>query len=315
MSKKEHFLLTEKYRPQTIEACILPTRLKTLFNDIVEKKDLPTMLFSGSSGVGKTTVAKAIAREIDSDILVINGSESGNIDTLRTTVRQFVSTSSFSDAPKIVLIDEADYLNRQSTQPALRNFIEEFSLSSRFIFTVNYPERIFKELVSRMVTVDFTLTKDDIREVIGLWDKRVKEILTNENIEYTDKVVAQVIKRYFPDYRKTLNEIQRYSVTGTLDISIMQTVSSDDIDVLIKHLREKSFTNCRIWCAQNSTMPFNTLASELWKRVDRFVEKQSIPSFVLHTNNYAQSSSIVLNQEINMLAYLTDLMAELEFKL
>lgn len=310
---KQHFVWVEEYRPKTIEECILPNRLRTIFNKVIEDNNLPNFLFYSSEGKGKTTVARALANQLGSDLLVINGSDQRNIDTLRTTIRDFVSTVSLSDAPKIVLLDEADYLNPNSTQPALRNFIEEFSKSSRFILTCNYPEKILSALKSRLVSVDFNLTKAEQKEVINSWNKRLHYILEDQKIEYSQKILNQVILNNFPDYRKTINELQKHSVDGKLNVSAIESSNNSDIQSLVEIIKERSFTKAREWIANNPSVDIEYLISELYKKVDKFVVKEFIPKYVLTANTYAYQSSFVLDKQINILAFIAELMLELEF--
>ena len=228
-SRDDQFLWVEKYRPQTIDECILPESMKTTFKQYIEQGELPTFLFSGTAGVGKTTIAKALCNEIGAEYLLINGSEESGIDVLRTKIKDFASTISLSGKPKVVILDEADYLNPNSTQPALRGFIEEFSRNCRFIFTCNFKNRIISPLHSRTTVIDFKLSKEDKPVVASKFFKRLTEILASENIEFNPKVVAELLNKYFPDYRRVLNELQRYSTSGKIDEGILVTIKDANI--------------------------------------------------------------------------------------
>lgn len=309
---REH-LFVEKYRPQSINETILPKRYKDFFKAMVAKGELQNLLLVGGAGTGKTTVAKALCNELDCDYIVINCSENGNIDTLRTTIRQFASSVSLDGNTKVVILDESDGLTNV-TQQALRNFIEEFSRGCRFIFTANFKNKIIEPLHSRLVEVEFTLTKEEKLEVFMQWKPRVAEILKAENIAYDDKMLTELLATTFPDFRKTLNQIQRYSVDGELKPVVMGFIGSDAVAGIYAMLKDKKFSEMRKWVAENPDNDFNSLASALWARVDEFVQPDSIPQFLIHYNTYQYKNSFVVNKEINLMAFLTELMVDVQFK-
>ena len=245
------FLWVEEYRPKTIDDCILPTSLKTLFKSFIKKGELSNLLFSGTPGIGKTTVAKALCEELNCDWIMINGSEEGGIDVLRNKIKNFASTVSLSGGKKVVILDEADYLNPQSTQPALRGFMEEFHKNCGFILTCNYKNRLIEPLHSRCSGVDFRIPKGEINKLCTQFFKRVKSILDEEAVKYDDKVILELIKKHFPDFRKLINELQRYSVSGVIDAGILVNVSDENLKTLINHLKAKDFTEMRKWVVHN----------------------------------------------------------------
>ena len=242
---KEDFLWVEKYRPRTIDECILPTETKKIFQDFVNNQEIPNLLLCGTAGVGKTTVAKALCNELDADFVMINGSEERNIDTLRVKIKQFASTVSLSGGPKIVILDEADYLNPQSTQPALRGFIEEFSKNCRFIFTCNYKKRIIQPLHSRCSVIDFTIEANHKPMIAQQIFQRILQILRDEKVTHNDKVVVELISKFFPDFRRVLNELQKYSVSGTIDSGILANLDDDSLNEVIGLIRDKEFSKMR----------------------------------------------------------------------
>lgn len=302
------FVWVEKYRPMTLEECVMPERIRRTIAPILTTNNLPHMLFSSPQGMGKTTTAKIIARHLKSDLLVINGSDQRNIDTLRTTIRQFVTAATMKTSPKIVLIDEADYLNAQSTQPALRNFIEAFTRSCRFIFTVNYPERIFKELKSRMVEVDFNLSEQEKEEVKGQWGRRLMTILENEGIDYQQEDLNRVLQNYFPDYRKTINELQQLSSTGRLIATSLapSTQQDGDIKTLITYIEKQDFLKAKHWVFSNPHLSYQAIMCSLWDRVEEFTTPDKQPFFVKLAHDYSVTSEKVIDPQIHILAFLTD---------
>lgn len=311
---ENQFLFVEKYRPQIIDDIILPERYKKIFKDIVKTGDTNHLLLSGSAGVGKTTVAKALCNELNVDALVINASENGNIDTLRTTIRRFASEASFTGKSKIVILDEADYLNAQSTQPALRSFMEEFARNCRFILTCNYSSRIIEPLRSRCSVIEFNLTKDEKMQVAKDFFKRICNILENENIKYDKVVIANLIKQHLPDFRKILNEVQSNAVGGILDQKLSNTLSVNDIDYIRDWLKNKEFSKLREWVALNSDMSLADLNKTLYNRLDVILKPQSIPEAILLLNEYQKNVGFVADQEINTMSLFTELMMSLEFK-
>jgi len=309
----EHLLLTEKYRPKTIADCILPERLKTPFQEYVTQNNIPNLLLAGGAGVGKTTVAKAMCEEIGCDYLVINGSDESGIDTFRVKIKNYASAMSLAGGRKVIIIDEADYLNPNSTQPALRNAIEEFAGNCSFIFTCNFKNRIIDPLHSRCAVVDFTLKNNEKAQMATQFFKRIQSILRSENIEYEDKVVAELIKKHFPDFRRIINELQRYSQFGKIDSGILAHIVEVSIGDIIKYIKEKDFGAIRKWVASNdvdATVFFRKLYDNLYD----VLKPQSIPQAVLILADYQYKQAFVADQEINTVACLTELMVGCEFK-
>ena len=308
------FLWTEKYRPQTIEDTILPDSFKQTFKKFVEQGNIPNLILSGSAGVGKTTVAKAMLKELGYDYYVINGSLNGNIDTLRTEIQNFASTISFSGGRKYVILDEADYLNANSTQPALRNFMEEYSKNCGFILTCNYINKIIDPLRSRCAVIEFKIPKKEMPNLALQFMKRVTKILKQENIEFDNNVVAEVITKYFPDCRRILNEMQRYSATGKIDTGILVNFSEETIKSLVAHMKTKNFTGLRKWVAENSDIGTAELFRRLYDIASDVITPQSVPQLVLHLANYQYKDAFVADHEINLVACFTEIMVDCEFK-
>lgn len=310
--RDEQFLWVEKYRPRTLDDCILPEDQKRIFNDMVEKGEIQNMLLCGTAGVGKTTVARALCEQLETDYIVINGSEESGIDVLRTKIKQFASTVSFTGKTKVVILDEADYLNPNSTQPALRAFIEEFSANCRFIFTCNFKNRIIAPLHSRCAVIEFKITKEDKPKIAAKFFNRVKFILQNEQITSDLKVVAKVIEKHFPDYRRILNELQRYSVSGKIDEGILVNLSEDNMNILRNALKDKDWKAMRTWVTNNLD---NDPPSIIRKIYDTMVsDVVQVPQLVLLLADYQYKSAFVADQEINLVACLTEVMASVEFK-
>ena len=314
-NRDNQFLWVEKYRPQTIDECVLPEALKKTFKEYIAQGQLPTFLFSGTAGVGKTTVAKALCNEVGADYIMINGSDEGrSIDTLRTTIKQFASTVSLTDAKKIVIIDEADYMNADSVQPALRSFIEQFSNNCRFIFTCNFKNRIIEPLHSRCAVIEFKINNKDKQEICGTFMKRVIQILKNENVEFDLKVVSELIMKHFPDYRRILNELQRYSVSGKIDSGILVNVSQESYKQLVKDMKDKNFSAVRTWVAKNSELGTSALFKELYDNATTNMDTDTIPQLILILAEYQYKAAFVADQEINIMAALTEIMANCQFK-
>ena len=313
-SRDEMFLWVEKYRPQKIDDCVLPQALKDTFRQYVEQGELPNFLFTGSAGVGKTTIAKALCNEIGAEFMMINGSEESGIDTLRTKIKGFASTISLTDAKKVVILDEADYLNANSTQPALRGFIEEFANNCRFILTCNFKNRIIEPIHSRCAVVEFKIDSKDKQEIAASFFKRAVSILRQEQIEFDPKVVAELITKHFPDYRRILNELQRYSVSGKIDSGILVNMSEESFKSLIKLLKEKDFTEVRKWVSKNSDSDTTSLFRELYDSAATTIEPNSVPQLVLILADYQYKQAFVADHEINIVACLTEIMANGEFK-
>ena len=307
------FLWCEKYRPRTIVESVLPSGLKQTFLDIIEGGEVPNMLFSGSAGVGKTTVAKALCNELGLDYLMINGSEEGNIDTLRTKIKQFASTVSLQGGHKVVILDEADYLNPQSTQPALRGFIEEFSNNCRFILTCNFKNRIIEPLHSRCSVYEFAIPNAEKPTVAGNIFKRVTQILEQENVKYEDKVIAELVSRYFPDYRRIINECQRYSVSGTIDAGILVNLSDENVKSLMTKLKEKDFKGMRQWVVNNMDTEPQAIFRKIYDNMSEYVAPSSIPQVVLILADYQYKNAFVADHELNVVACMTELMANVEW--
>jgi DNA polymerase III delta prime subunit len=309
----EHLLWVEKYRPKTIEDCILPDAIKSTFQEYVNRKEIPNLLLSGSAGVGKTTIAKALCNEVGCDFIVINGSDESGIDVLRTKIKNYASSVSLAGGRKVVIIDEADYLNPNSTQPALRGAIEEFSSNCSFIFTCNYKNRIIDPIHSRCSVVDFKINGAK-QKMAAQFFKRVEWILEQENITYSKDVVAAVITKHFPDNRRVLNELQRYSVSGTIDSGILSNVADIQLDTLITALKSKDFGSTRKWVTANLDNDPVKIYRKLYDTLYEVLKPQSVPQLVLILAKYQYQAAFVADHEINMVACLTEIMVDCEFK-
>ena len=310
----EHLLWTERYRPKSINDCILPERLKKPFQEYVNQSNIPNLLLSGGAGVGKTTVAKAMCEEIGCDVMVINGSDEGRlIDTFRTKIKNFASSMSLAGGRKVVIIDEADYCNAESVQPALRNFIEEFAGNCSFIFTCNYKNKLIDPLHSRCAVIDFALKNGEKAQMASAFMKRIQSVLQSENVDYDDKVVAELIKKHFPDFRRVINELQRYSQLGKIDTGILSQISDVTINDIIKYIKEKDFGAIRKWVASND-IDATAFYRKLYDNLYEVLKPQSIPQAVLILADYQYKGAFVADQEINTVACLTELMVGCEFK-
>ena len=310
----ETFLWVEKYRPKTVEDCVLPKDIKQTFKEFVNNKHIPNLILSGSAGTGKTTVAKAMVEEIGSTWMLINGSEESGIDVLRTKIKNFASTVSLEGGRKYIILDEADYLNPQSTQPALRGFMEEFHKNCGFILTCNYKNRLIEPLQSRCSNIEFAIKNGQREKLASQFHNRVMEICKLENIEYDAKVLAELIMKFFPDWRRVLNELQRYSSSGRIDAGILVNLSSENIKELVSFLKAKEFTNVRKWIVNNldndPSRIFRTIYNSLYDNLDH----STIPHAVVIIADYQHKSAFVADQEINMLACMTELMSQVKFK-
>ena len=305
-------LWTEKYRPQTINDCILPERLKKPFQEYVNQKNIPNLLLTGGAGVGKTTVAKAMCKEIGCDYLVINGSDESGIDTFRTKIKNYASSMSLAGGRKVIIIDEADYLNPNSTQPALRNAIEEFSENCSFIFTCNYKNRIIEPLHSRCAVIEFSLRNGEKAKMAAAFFKRIQTVLQSESVDFDDAVIAELIKKHFPDFRRVINELQRYSQFGKIDTGILAQIGDVSINEIVKSIKEKDFGAIRKWVASHE-VDSNTLFRKLYDNLYETLKPQSIPQAVLVLADYQYKAAFVADQEINTVACLTELMVNCEF--
>jgi DNA polymerase III delta prime subunit len=308
------FLWVEEYRPKTIDDCILPQSLKTLFTSFIEKGELSNLLFSGTPGIGKTTVAKALCEQLNCDWIMINGSEEGGIDVLRNKIKNFASTVSLSGGKKVVILDEADYLNPQSTQPALRGFIEEFHKNCRFILTCNFKNRIIEPLHSRFSNIEFRINPKDKPKLASQLFTRATHILKEQNVDFEEKVLAELIKKHFPDFRKLINELQRYSISGTIDAGILVNVSDENLKTLVTHLKGKEFSDMRKWVVNNLDNDPVKIFRKIYDSMYDSLEPETIPHAVLIIADYQYKSAFVADQEINLVACLTELMSQVKFK-
>jgi len=308
------FLWVEEYRPKTIDDCILPQSLKTLFTSFVQKGELSNLLLSGTPGIGKTTVAKALCEQLNCDWIMINGSEEGGIDVLRNKIKNFASTVSLSGGKKVVILDEADYLNPQSTQPALRGFVEEFHKNCRFILTCNFKNRIIEPLHSRFSNIEFKVNPKDKPKLASRLFERAVFILKEQNINYEEKVLVELIKKHFPDFRKLINELQRYSVSGTIDAGILVNVSDENLKTLVSHLKNKEFSDMRKWVVNNLDNDPVKIFRKIYDTLYSNLEPSTIPHAVLIIADYQYKSAFVADQEINLVACLTELMSQVKFK-
>ena len=308
------FLWCEKHRPRKVENAILPKKLKDVFLKIVKSGELPNMLFTGTAGLGKTTIARAICDELGYDYILINGSEDGNIDTLRGKIKRFASSVSLGGDVKVVILDEADYLNPQSTQPALRGFIEEFSSNCRFILTCNFKNRIIEPLHSRCGVYEFNTSKKDMVALCGDFMTRVGEILHKEEVLFDAPALADLIMKYAPDWRRVLGELQRHSAGGVrIDASILHNVSDKNYDDLFSHLKTKDFKKMRSWVVNNIDTDASAIFRAIYDRMGDAISPQSIPQLVIILADYQYKNAFVADHELNVVACLTEVMANVQF--
>jgi len=312
---REEFLWVERYRPKTIADAILPKQLKTTFQQFVDDNNIPNLLLTGRAGVGKTTVARAMLDQLGCDYIVINGSLHGNIDTLRNDILAFASTVSFTGGRKYVILDEADYLNPNSTQPALRNFMEEYSKNCGFILTCNFKNKLIEPLWSRCSVVEFKIPKEEKPSLASLFFKRVCTILEKEHVKFVDKVVAEVVQKFFPDFRRTLNELQRYAATGAIDSGILTNFTDESFKALIEFMKRKDFTSVRKWVGENNDIDPVVLFRKLYDNASTMLANNaSVAQMVMIIANYQYKSAFVADQEINTTACMAELMVNMEWK-
>ena len=312
---REDFLWVEKYRPKTIKDTVLTPELKTLFQTFVDNKNVPNLLLTGSQGIGKTTVAKAMLEELGADYIVINGSDEGRlIDTLRTKIKNFASSVSLAGGRKYVILDEADYCNAETVQPALRNFMEEFSKNCGFIMTCNFVNKIIQPLHSRCSVVEFKIANKDKPSMAKELYVKILDILKQENISFDEKVIQQVLGKHFPDNRRILNELQRYSATGHIDSGILANLSETSIKELMQLLKDKEFTSVRKWVGKNIDGDVAPMFRKIYDTVTQYVKPTSIPQVVVTLADYQYKSAFVADQEVNFMAFLTELMVETEWQ-
>ena len=313
MKDLDSMIWVEKYRPKAVADCVLPKSLKAAFTNIVKDGKIPNMLFCGSAGTGKTTVAKAICNELDLDYIIINGSMDANMELLRTKIKQFASTVSFGNQSKVIILDEADYLNPQ-VQASLRGFIEEFSGNCRFILTCNFKNRIIEPLHSRCSGYDFSIPKGERPTLAGEIFARSCYILDQESIPYNKAAVAQLIEKHFPDFRRVLNEMQRYSISGEIDAGILVNSNDQNIKAVVELLKNKDFGGMRKWVADNMDMESHVIFRALYDNSNEYIEPNSIPQLVITLGEYQYKAQLVADVELNTVACLTELMAQLQWK-
>lgn len=310
----EEFLWVEKYRPKTIEETILPKELKKTFKQFVAQKNIPNLLLAGSAGIGKTTVAKAMLEELGCNYITVNGSLDRNIDTLRVSIQQFASSMSLAEGRKYVILDEADYLNPNSTQPALRNFMEEYASNCGFILTCNYKNKLLPALHSRCSVIDFKLEKEDKKEILTEFYKRVVVILKAENVTFDKNVVAEFIRKYYPDWRRIINELQRYSATGSIDAGILTSIQEITIKQLVADMKDKNITNVRKWAAENCNNDQTVIFRKLYDTAQEYFTPVGVAQLIMIIGKFQYYAAFVSDPEINIANCLTEIMVECEFK-
>ena len=313
--EREEFLWVEKYRPSKVIDCVLPSDLEETFSEYVDKKSVPNLILTGGPGTGKTTAAKALCEETSTDYLMVNGSDEGrSIDTVRTTLTQFCSSVSMTGNRKAIIMDEADYMNPDSVQPALRGFIEKFGNNVSFLFTCNYRNRIIDPIHSRCAVLDFIIPNNEKPKIAERYLDRCEKILDGEGIVYDKKVLIELIMKYFPDFRRVLNELQRYSVSGEIDTGILSSINEVNLNELVSSLKGKKFSEVRKWANQNIDQDTTKIFRKLYDNLSGQLKPQSIPQAVLIIADYQYKSAFVADQEINLVACLTEIMVECEFK-
>ena len=307
-------LWVEKYRPNTIGESILPIELKQTSQQFVDNGDCPNLLLSGSAGCGKTTVAKAMLEQLGCTYMMINGSEESGIDVLRTKIKNFASTVSLSGGKKVVILDEADYLNPQSTQPALRGFMEEFHKNCGFIFTCNYQYRMIQAIHSRCSIINFTIPNEQKPKLASRFFARVGDILNNEGVKFEPKAIAELINKFFPDWRRVLNELQRYSASGQIDAGVLVSLEENNLNELYRHLKDKNITEVRKWIVNNLDTAPDNIFRRVYDSLYDYMDSSTIPHAVVILGEYQYKTAFVADQEINLLAFFTELMGQVKFK-
>lgn len=310
---QNQFLWVEAYRPNSVVDTILPSELKQVFQQFVDQQNIPNLILAGSSGLGKTTIARAMLEQLGCDYIVINGSLNGNIDTLRNDIQTFASSVSLMGGRKYVILDEADYLT-PVTQAALRNFMEEYSANCGFILTCNYKNKILPALHSRCSVINISFAGDEATEMKAQFYKRACQILSDENIAFDKKVVANIMVKHFPDFRRTLNELQRYSATGKIDAGILANLQKSSIVDLVRFINDKNYTSMRTWVHNNIDTDITTLYQEFYDTANEYFTSDSIPVLVLLIAKYQFQAAFAASPEINFMAFITEVMVECEFK-
>ena len=313
--QRDDFLWVEKYRPTKISDCVLPSDLCEPFSDFVDQGKIPNLILAGSAGTGKTTTAKALCDETKTDYLMVNGSDEGrNIDTVRTTLNQFCSSVSMTGNRKAIIMDEADYMNPDSVQPALRGFIERFGNNVSFLFTCNYPNRIIDPIHSRCAVFDFVIPVNEKPKIAEKYLELCEGLLEKEGVTFDRKVIVQLIMKYFPDFRRVLNELQRYSSSGKIDVGILSSLEEINVSQLVDALKGKRFSDMRKWINSNMDMDTTRIFRKLYDNLGSHLKQQSVPQAVLIIADYQYKSAFVADQEINLVACLTEIMVDCEFK-
>lgn len=314
MHTRDFFVWVEKYRPQTLADCILPKSVQQTLESVLQQGSTPNLLFTGSAGVGKTTVAKALTKQLDADVLVINASDERNIDTLRTTIRDFASSMSMTGKRRYVILDEADYLNPQSTQPALRGFMEEFAQMTGFILTCNFANRLIAPLHSRCSVVDFRIPSAERPEIAAAFAKRAITILTQENVTFTKATVLGVVQMYFPDFRRILNELQRFSGSGTLSEAILSQLSDKDVSDLFTGLKSKDYGQVRKWVVAHEDADEAAFYRMLLEQLPNRVDAGDVSGLIVMLADYSYRSAFAADKQLNQLACLVEVMNGARFK-
>ena len=315
MTTSDQFLWVEKYRPQKIADCILTEGLLKTFQSIIDSGEMQNMLFAGTAGLGKTTVARAMCNTLGLDYIIVNGSEESGIDVLRNKIRQFASSVSLqSRGPKVIILDEADYLNPSSTQPALRGFIEEFSNNCRFILTCNFKNRVIEPLHSRCAVIEFNTSKKQMASLANAFLKRLEFILKEEGIQYEQATVAELILRFAPDWRRVINECQRYSVSGKIDSGILVSTSDLNVHALMAAIKTKDFKAARAWVVNNIDTEPAAIFRKIYDNVAEYAKPQGVPEVVIILAKYQYQDAFVADHELNLIACLVELMGNVEWK-